>query len=105
MLREEGDTVRGANGAGEQLKLPNGALLPLAPLRQGLAVTQRSAAAQGDATMTTTTEPSRARAVLSNEDFKLLQEAVMFYIKAHEDDPISSKYSNLYHRLGSATRR
>jgi hypothetical protein len=53
----------------------------------------------------TTTEPTRARAVLSNEDFKLLQEAVVFYIKAHEDDPISSKYANLHHRLGSAIRR
>lgn len=52
-----------------------------------------------------TTEPSRARAVLSNEDFKLLQEAVIFYIKAHEDDPISSKYVNLHHRLSSAIRR
>lgn len=56
-------------------------------------------------TTTTTTEPNRARAVLSNEDFKLLQDAVVFYIKAHEDDPVSSKYSNLYHRLSSATRR
>ncbi len=56
-------------------------------------------------TTTTTTEPSRARAVLSNEDFKLLQEAVLFYIKAHEDDPVSSKYTNLYHRLSSGTRR
>lgn len=54
---------------------------------------------------TTTAEPARARAVLSNEDFKLLQEAVVYYLKAHEDDPISSKYSNLYHRLSSATRR
>lgn len=54
---------------------------------------------------TTNTEPTRARAVLSNEDFKLLQEAVLFFLKAHEDDPISSKYSNLYHRLGSAVRR
>lgn len=54
---------------------------------------------------TMTPEPARARAVLSNEDFKLLQEAVLFYLKAHEDDPISSKYSNLYHRLGSAVRR
>lgn len=56
-------------------------------------------------TTTTTCEPARSRAVLSNEDFKLLQEAVLFYLKAHEDDPISSKYSNLYHRLGSAIRR
>jgi hypothetical protein len=54
---------------------------------------------------TMTAEPARARAVLSNEDFKLLQEAVLYYLKAHEDDPISSKYSNLYHRLGSASRR
>jgi hypothetical protein len=49
-------------------------------------------------------EPVRTRAVLSNEDFKLLQDAVLFYLKAHEDDPISSKYSALYHRLGSAGR-
>jgi hypothetical protein len=54
---------------------------------------------------TMTTEPARARAVLSNQDFKLLQEAVLFYLQAHEDDPISSTYSNLYHRLGSAVRR
>ena len=54
---------------------------------------------------TTTSEPTRSRAVLSNEDFKLLQDAVLFYLKAHEDDPISSKYSALYHRLGSAVRR
>jgi hypothetical protein len=53
----------------------------------------------------TSPEPARARAVLSNEDFKLLQEAVRFYLQAHEDDPISSKYSALYHRLGSAIRR
>ncbi len=51
------------------------------------------------------TEPSRARAVLSSEDFRLLQDAVVFYIKAHEDDPVSSKYMNLHHRLGSAVRR
>lgn len=50
-------------------------------------------------------EPTRSRAVLSNEDFKLLQEAVRFYIQHHEDDPISSKYSNLYHRLGTAAGR
>ncbi|MEJ2410558.1 MAG: hypothetical protein P8Y48_14930 [Novosphingobium sp.] len=56
-------------------------------------------------TTTTTIEPARARAVLSNEDFKLLQEAVRFYLQAHQDDPVSSKYSNLYHRLGSAIRR
>ncbi len=50
-------------------------------------------------------EPARARAVLSNEDFKLIREAVLFYLKAHEDQPESVKYSNLYHRLGSAIGR
>jgi hypothetical protein len=30
---------------------------------------------------------------------------VLYYMRAHEDDPVSSTYSNLYHRLGSATRR
>ncbi len=51
------------------------------------------------------TEPSPSRAVLSNEDFKLIQEAVRYYIENHQDDPVSSKYSALYHRLGSAARR
>jgi len=50
-------------------------------------------------------EPALARAVLSNEDFKLLKEAVRFYLQNNEDSPDSSKYSNLYHRLGSAARR
>jgi hypothetical protein len=85
------------------LRLPDGALLPLASLGSKPALEREPR--NGDVTMTTTTEPARARAVLSNEDFKLLQEAVVFYLKAHEDDPISSKYSNLYHRLGSAIRR
>ena len=57
-------------------------------------------------TMTTmTTEPARARAVFSSQDFKLLQDAVLFYMRAHEDDPVTSKFSHLYHRLGSANRR
>ncbi len=50
-------------------------------------------------------EPARSRAVLSNEDFKLLQEAVRFYIQAHEDDPATAKYVNLHHRLSSARGR
>jgi hypothetical protein len=50
-------------------------------------------------------EPARARAVLSTEDFKLIREAVLFYLKAHEDAPESVKFSNLYHRLGSAAGR
>jgi len=49
-------------------------------------------------------EPTRARAVLSTDDFKLLMEAVRFYLQANEDAPDSSKYSNLYHRLGTAAR-
>ncbi len=50
------------------------------------------------------TEPTRARAVLSTEDFKLIREAVRFYMVTNEDAPDSSKFSNLYHRLGSAAR-
>ena len=45
-------------------------------------------------------EPQRARAVLSTEDFKLIREAVLYYLKAIEDQPESVKFSNLYHRLG-----
>lgn len=47
-------------------------------------------------------EPTRSRAVLSTADFELLREAVLFYLKAHEDDPKSVKFAQLYHRLGSA---
>ncbi|MCH7628492.1 MULTISPECIES: hypothetical protein [Novosphingobium] len=50
-------------------------------------------------------EPQRARAVLSTEDFKLIREAVLYYLKAIEDQPESVKFSNLYHRLGSAMGR
>ena len=50
-------------------------------------------------------EPARARAVLSTEDFQLIREAVLFYLKAHEDQEGTVKFSNLYHRLGSAARR
>ena len=49
-------------------------------------------------------EPARARAVFSTEDFKLLREAVHHYIQAHEDDPETSKFVHLYHRLGSGPR-
>ena len=47
-------------------------------------------------------EPQRARAVLSTEDFKLIREAVLSHLKQIEDTPDSVKFSNLYHRLGSA---
>jgi len=50
-------------------------------------------------------EPARARAVLSTEDFKLIREAVIFWLRANEDSPDSVKFSNLYHRLGSAGGR
>ncbi|MFM9935539.1 MAG: hypothetical protein ACKVOL_05000 [Novosphingobium sp.] len=50
-------------------------------------------------------EPTRARAVLSTEDFKLIREAVLHYLKAIEDQPESVKFSHLYHRLGSAMGR
>ncbi len=46
------------------------------------------------------TEPSRSRAVFSTEDFKLMKDAVAHYMQKIADEPISVKYSNLYHRLG-----
>ncbi|MCM8731697.1 hypothetical protein ACFO8O_12080 [Hephaestia sp. GCM10023244] len=49
------------------------------------------------------TEPQRSRAVFSNEDFALLKEAVAEHVKRIADDPRSTKFSNLYHRLGRLT--
>ncbi len=46
------------------------------------------------------TEPTRSRAVFSTEDFGLMKEAIADYIKKIQDKPESSKFSNLYHRLG-----
>ena len=34
------------------------------------------------------------------EDFELMKEAVADYVKKIQDDPRSSKFVNLYHRLG-----
>ncbi|MCB2076398.1 MAG: hypothetical protein KDE55_01740 [Novosphingobium sp.] len=48
------------------------------------------------------TAPQRSSAVLSNEDFKLLKEAVRFWIQNNEESEETSKYANLYHRLGKA---
>ena len=45
-------------------------------------------------------EPIRSRAVFSTEDFELMKEAVAAYIKQIQDKPESSKFVNLYHRLG-----
>ncbi len=50
-----------------------------------------------------TPEPQRARAVLSNEDFKLLREAVAHYLPTIQDTPESLKFAQLFHRLGSAS--
>jgi hypothetical protein len=50
-------------------------------------------------------EPQLARAVLSTEDFRLIRQAVLHYLKQIEDTPDSVKFSNLYHRLGSAQGR
>ncbi len=50
-------------------------------------------------------EPHRARAVLSTADFDLLREAVLHYLKVIENDPKSTKYAQLYHRLGSAVHK
>ena len=49
-------------------------------------------------------EPARARAVLSTEDFRLIREAVLHWMQTNEDDPKTSKFSHIYHRLGSADR-
>jgi hypothetical protein len=45
-------------------------------------------------------EPAKARAVFSTEDFKLLKQAVQYYLQNNIDSPDSIKYSSLYHRLG-----
>lgn len=49
-------------------------------------------------------EPAIARPIFSSEDFKLLKQAVHFYLLRHADEPESVKYSHLYHRLGRAGR-
>ncbi len=45
-------------------------------------------------------EPARARAVFSTEDFRLLRNAVSHYARTNRDDPDSVKYAHLFHRLG-----
>lgn len=45
-------------------------------------------------------EPQRSRAVFSQEDFELIRTAIAHYLKEIRDQPESSKYSHLYHRLG-----
>lgn len=62
-------------------------------------------AAAKDKDMTTDTidetrEPSRSRAVFSQQDFGLIRTAIAHYLKEVQDQPESIKYANLYHRLG-----
>lgn len=45
-------------------------------------------------------EPTRSRAVFSTEDFQLLKEALATHIQTIADQPQSSKFAHLYHRLG-----
>lgn len=49
-------------------------------------------------------EQARPRAVFSNEDFRLLQTAVMHYVRTAAD-PEERKYGNLLHRLGRVAPR
>jgi len=49
-------------------------------------------------------EPARARAVLSTEDFRLIQEAVLFWLRANEDSEDSSKFSVPGEELRPAVR-
>jgi hypothetical protein len=50
-------------------------------------------------------EPTRSRAVLSSEDFKLLRKALENYLPTVADTDESKKFARLYHRLGSAMGR
>jgi hypothetical protein len=45
-------------------------------------------------------EPQRSRAVFSTEDFRLIREAVGTHLQKVKDEPVSTKFANLYHRLG-----
>jgi hypothetical protein len=44
--------------------------------------------------------PAPARPMFSTEDFGLLREAVAAYVRQIGEDPRSSKYVCLHHRLG-----
>lgn len=45
-------------------------------------------------------EPRIARPIFSNEDFDLLRRAVQIYLQQNPNAADTTKYSNLYHRLG-----
>lgn len=50
------------------------------------------------------TQPASARAVLSTQDFSLVRQVVLFYMKEHQGQQDLEKFSSLFHRLGSAAR-
>ncbi|MEY2944249.1 MAG: hypothetical protein RLY97_2263 [Pseudomonadota bacterium] len=54
-------------------------------------------------TATQTTEPSRARALLSTRDFRLMREALASHARATEEPEEQARIGALYHRLGSYT--
>ena len=49
------------------------------------------------------TEPSRARALLSSADFQLLRTALTAYARTLDDREELAKINALHHRLGSYT--
>ena len=53
-------------------------------------------------TTETQTQPQRARSVFSTEDFRLLRNAIAYYLQQEEarTGPDTDKYGRLYHRLG-----
>ncbi len=53
------------------------------------------------AQMTEIREPSRARALLSNNDFRLLRQALASHARSTEEPEELARISALYHRLGS----
>jgi len=50
-----------------------------------------------------TAEPSRARALLSTADFRLLRTALTAYARTLDDRDELAKINALHHRLGSYT--
>ena len=50
---------------------------------------------------TTTSEPSRARALFSTADFKLLRRALESHARNTEDRDELAKINSLHHRLGT----
>ncbi len=53
------------------------------------------------AQITEVREPSRARALLSNNDFRLLRQALASHARSTEEPEELARISALYHRLGS----